>query len=272
MQASNIKKLAAISLFLLLSTGAAGYYIASGTKQTGITLETQTSEFEAPARNRSGLMQARDQSTEAEIRKFEELIAHDDPPIFTTPFKVLDHLFGDLREGFIYPDFTQLQQVDPSAAAEIKSLTGIYLMPVVDHDDPNYGKLPPEIHMYFNDGSKKLDPKSFDRREAVLIRINVANEKMDPTEMIESYKKERQEGISKAEIDPKVIDINGIEGYARPPGFNVFSDYDKTPILPVVMWQQGNVMYIITGSHSKDGTQLDTLVAIARSMKPFQLD
>ena len=198
------------------------------------------------------------ESTEAVISRFEQHLIHDDPPIFSEPIEVLDHLSGDLKEGFIYPD-----------EAVIKNLIGIYIMPVVERDDPNYGISPPEVHMYFNYGPKPRSLTSFDPRETIFIEMHVDATKMDPDEMVERDNSERRSGYSDSDVDTTVIDINGTKGYARPPGYKGFGN-DKIPRAGFIRWQQGNVVYMVYGLNREPGTDLDTLAAIARSMKPVK--
>lgn len=78
--------------------------------------------------------------------------------------------------------------------------------------------------------------------------------------------KYKKEGVLKADSTPFLVKVNGYQGYAGEPGYNVVGD-DKSPRPGYVSWQEDNgVVYTVYGTYGPNGTPVKELLEIANSL------
>lgn len=87
----------------------------------------------------------------------------------------------------------------------------------------------------------------------------------DYSEVVNELKTNIESGICKGDKAPTLIDIEGYQAFAAEPGFNII-DGDKVPRMGVVEWWKDGVDYHLYGTRGPDGTSLEELVSIAKSV------
>lgn len=89
--------------------------------------------------------------------------------------------------------------------------------------------------------------------------------KPDFTEHVNRLTEEIHSGITFGDKVPKLIDINGLPAFAAEPGYNLIEG-DKIPRFGIVEWWDNGVVYTIYGTRGPEGTSLEDLTEIARSV------
>lgn len=99
------------------------------------------------------------------------------------------------------------------------------------------------------------------------IRFNAVLEPNEPDfgGHVSELKDEIEAGINKADKIPTLINIEGYQAFAIEPGFNLI-DGDKVPRIGVVEWWKDGVLYNLYGASGPDGTSLEELINIAKSV------
>jgi len=98
------------------------------------------------------------------------------------------------------------------------------------------------------------------RFEAIL-----APNQPDFYQYVNQWKSDIEAGINKADKAPNVINIESYQAFAIEPGFNNI-DGDKVPRFGVVEWWKDGVLYNISGTRGPDGTSLEQLINISKSI------
>ncbi|ACV63556.1 hypothetical protein Dtox_2788 [Desulfofarcimen acetoxidans DSM 771] len=87
----------------------------------------------------------------------------------------------------------------------------------------------------------------------------------DFADHVNKLKAEINSGINHADKLPSLIDIDGISAFAIETGYNNIEG-DKVPRSGVFEWWKDGVTYSLLGTRGPEGTSLDQLIAIAKSL------
>lgn len=99
--------------------------------------------------------------------------------------------------------------------------------------------------------------------------ISITAEKLkqpyDPQAWVDQMILWKQKGWSKGDSVPYLVDVNGVPGNGLEPGYNLIAG-GKEPRPGSVSWEDNGVLYTVYGTPGEQGTSVNDLLEIARSM------
>ena len=82
---------------------------------------------------------------------------------------------------------------------------------------------------------------------------------------VDELREEIKSGTGKGDKLPSLIEIDGIPAFAAEPGYNEIEG-DNIPWPGVLQWRKDGVEYSLFGTRGSEGTSLEQLIAIAKSL------
>lgn len=126
--------------------------------------------------------------------------------------------------------------------------SGVYVTKGGDNDDRS-------AYIYYGDPT-----------DGINIAANKLPEEIDFRKWIRQAEKDKKDGILKADNIPFLIEVNGHEGYAGEPGYNIVNE-NKEQRPGFVSWQEDDgVVYSVYGTYGPNGTSVKELLELARTM------
>ncbi len=102
--------------------------------------------------------------------------------------------------------------------------------------------------------------------EGISVSANKFPEKIDFQSWVQQAESDKKNDILKANNTPFLVEVNGFQGWAWEPGYNVIGE-NKAPKYGFVQWQEDDgVVYNVTGTVGPDGTSVKELMEIANTM------
>ena len=166
---------------------------------------------------------------------------------------------------FEKPNLEKLAQKDQALVAMLSVPRAVFLQRRSD-DATNQER---EVWIYYAGTPEEKTDEPIDPQYSLSIDIFLQAEKPDFQEDVAKNNKQREEGISKADKPHVLVDINGNEGAGIEPGYNDigYGEDPKVSRRGTIVWWDSGVFYSMAGTAGPDGTSLDQMLQIARSME-----
>lgn len=160
------------------------------------------------------------------------------------------------------PDFTKFRGKSPKTAAATENLFGVVLLRTTDDTNSAPGML---MALFTSKLSQKDKDEGIDPSQAIRFTVEPDADEYDYDAFMEQEAKAVADGMSRADTEWFLTEVNGNTAIGVEPGYNVFGS-EKRERSGSIIWREGGYSYHIAGSPGPDGTSVAMMMEIAEEV------